>query len=764
MIKNIIELKNILSFLDFSASEIEFSKKNILYAPNGTGKTNISRVFNRLSKNESLDDFLSQESSNLNSLEFKIKYGDFEISKTNLESHKLLLQNIYVFNSDYIEETLKIQNFSEIDVSGEVNIPIGKKSNKIIELEKDIEVTRENRKNLKDKISSAITQIKENKVDTKEYSLQDINIWKELIIDNLIDKTFILNLPQDNKDFIDCEEKFKRLSKIDESTSIDYSKLLEVNKLNIDFKDIQVNLDSPKNFKIFDEGIKENIEQLTKDWIETKFIKKGVELSQEKETCILCKRDIDDSVDILFNDYKAYFENEESKFKDKLYSYSKDINALKEQLLKINNNLEIEINDYAKLFNINRAWQKLNTEIILKKLDELEIAIQKKRINLGFRISVSDNDGHFYDFSKKIDLLNISINDNVDLAESILVKFTKVKEEKTKFRTLIGRKFLFEFYRNNKSDFDKILVYNKNIHEFNKELLIEKASLPTTKVSSNIEWLCNIFLHDFLYITKYEVEDKSGILLLKLNSHDISKTTQKISEGEKTMISLAFYLASSVQKFNSFEKFSNAVFIIDDPVNSTSYNYFFGVCNLLKFFETSIVSKLWKDDLNKLNLERSKLQKIILTHNTQFFNVLRENVFKGKNDKFFLLSDKNILEIPKNYLKSEFELALTRIKEAVEKKDFHNPVGNELRRVFETIRHFYGFEAFNAETLKLIFQEFQEKKHHIFFNVVNYYSHGNPEAHTDPLSVNFGEFLTQFEMLIKESQFKELWGNIKIQS
>src|SRR5690606_36181702 len=152
----------------------------------------------------------------------------------------------------------------------------------------------------------------------------------------------------------------------------------------------------------------------------------------------------------------------------------------------------------------------------------------------------------------------------------------------------------YEFYQKNKIDFDKIDTANESIEIDSENLAIEQEKLPKTKVSSNIETLCNIFLRDYLYIEKYKVEEKDGVLTLKLSDYDISNTTQKISEGEKTMISLVFFLASSIKKFDSSEKFFKAIFIIDDPINSTSYNYFFGICNLLKFFDETLVNEVWR--------------------------------------------------------------------------------------------------------------------------------------------------------------------------
>lgn len=759
MIKKVVSLKNIRNFRDFSAPEIEFERKNIVYAPNGTGKTNLSRFFDKLSKNEPIDELLSQESSSVNDLDFKIQLEDgIEVTKSNFDSHKSAFENIYVFNSDYIEETIKRKNFSEIDVSGEVKIPIGKESNEITELKNSIGESEEDRINTKAKLEKAIKTFQDERLKSESYTRQDINIWKELKIEKVLSDDFIITPPIKKHIFADCESIFKEISAIDENTSIDSSKLKTVAYSAIDFDEITSELEKPQHFKVFDQEIKSSIEELTKNWIEeTNLLQKGVELSQEKNSCVLCKRVLDDSVEDLFSKYQAYFANEEAKFKEKLIGYSKQIQSLKNQISNINNNLESEVNKYAKLFNSKKNWEKLQIEEIVNKLIEFEDAILIKRDDLGKSLSVLNDSGVKYDFNNAITVLNDDILKNQELVSTLNGKFSKTKDEKTKLRTSIGQKLLYEFYCENKVDFDKVDTANKSIKTNSKALFEEQEKLPKTKVSSNIESLCNLFLKDYLNIDKYKVEEKDGLITLKLSNYDISNTPQKISEGEKTMISLVFFLASSIQKFNSSAKFFNAVFIIDDPINSTSYNYFFGICNLLKFFDESIVCKLWSNEKNKLS--SSQLQKIILSHNTQFFNVVRENVFKSKA-KYFKLRNNGISPILEGYLKSEFENALTNIKAAINSKVYHIPIGNDLRRFFESIKHFYGIKQFNADTLERIFKGFEEKRHHIFFTVINYYSHSNPEAHTDPLPVNFEPFLNEFDELISDSLFKELWQNI----
>jgi wobble nucleotide-excising tRNase len=98
------------------------------------------------------------------------------------------------------------------------------------------------------------------------------------------------------------------------------------------------------------------------------------------------------------------------------------------------------------------------------------------------------------------------------------------------------------------------------------------------------------------------------------------------------MIALSYYLASSIEKYKSFESFNQVIFVIDDPISSVSYGNFFGICNLLKNFDERIIKEL---NWNNESIDR---QKIILTHNTQFLNTLVNNTFSKDNSLYFSLN------------------------------------------------------------------------------------------------------------------------------
>ena len=97
-----------------------------------------------------------------------------------------------------------------------------------------------------------------------------------------------------------------------------------------------------------------------------------------------------------------------------------------------------------------------------------------------------------------------------------------------------------------------------------------------------------------LGVEKYNAEIVNKQIIIKLNDIDISESMGLISEGEKNMMGLAYYMASSIQTLNSKDKFGEAIFVIDDPVSSVSYSNIFGICTLLFSFQNDIIGTVWK--------------------------------------------------------------------------------------------------------------------------------------------------------------------------
>lgn len=756
MIKRINFVKNTRSFLDFSASDKGLTKKTVIYAPNGTGKTTLSRLMDQISKKEPINNLISQEAANENEQDFEIVVDDESINKSNYLAKDL---NFLVFNTDYIDSVVRKDDFSKNDVSGEITIPIGEESNEIVSLKAKI-IDYEQERDLKcQSLSESFEKLKKQKIQDKVYSKQDISIWEECKLDRLIQPTYTINIPTKLPDFDTCEKDFQDITGLTEENKINNTNIGRISYSAQEIEQIFEEMFTPKNFPEFDEATKASIQNITRDWINSHLLHKGVEKSLADNECILCKRSLDEHSSQLFSSYAEYFKNEESSFKQKLENYQQTINELKTAIGRKNNNLQHNVNQVTRTLGITETWQDFDIQEVTELLTKVEKSIQQKNSNSSLSLNPlgDDEENKGKNLIEKLESLNQALEKNKVLIEAINSKIDKTSNRKTELRKLIGQKLLYELYIENKAIVDSVIELNKNISDTKSNLKNEESKLPKNSVADNVVKLCNIFLHDYLYLKKYQLSHQEGIIHLSLEKTNISQNGQKISEGEKTMIALCYFLASSIKYLNSITSFDNGVFIIDDPVNSTGYSYFFGICNLIKHFHETIRKNIWNENTDE---GKSNIQKIILTHNSQFFNVMSGNIFKDKAE-YFMLETEKFSAIGKNQLKSEFDNALINIKKAVT-VDPNLSIGNDLRRFFETVRHFYGIRDFNALALKQIFPDFEEHKHAIFYTVINYYSHGNPEAHTDPLPTNFAQFKEDFVELISKSQFKDKWQVITI--
>ena len=755
MIQKIKTVKKFRSLLDFSATDVVLRKKWVIFAQNGIGKTNLSRLLNCIAQKQEMDSFISQEANPGEKIEFELELSDNSI--INQENYRFVkIDNIIVFNSDYVERNVRIVNFSDKVIDGEIQLPIGENDIEIARLESDLkaqEVTREEvYDSLLKKISDTEIDIKTN--NSNIYSWADRSIWEEFKLNNILDNNYKICEPHNNDFFETCETDFISISSLDENHIL--KKLnSEIDVKWVNFDDIYALLKKKVSFQSFDPKIKKKIEDITTDWLKSSdLLKSWVIKSRENKVCLLCDRHIDSSVDELFKKFEEYFANEEAIYNSKIDSYVSGLTLLGDSIKNITSESKSEIEIYIKLFNIEKKWLPLEDKTVLDSIDIILGLLWDKK-SQPFQ-------EYPYTWSALTDLiweLNQNIRTNNDLIDLLNKKISDTGVRKTELRKTIWKKFLYNFYISNKFKFDSLVTYSLSLSSIKIDLEAKKELLPKKKIADNIIKFFNLFLNDYLWLYKYKAELINEKFILLLNENNISENTWKISEWEKTMIWLCYFLASSIQQFSTLDKYKNAIFIIDDPICSTSYWYFFGICNLLKFFDQRIIEDLWQ--IKKEHVESNyNIQKLIFTHNTQFFNILRTHIYK-QAAQYLFLNVTGFEEIPNGRLVSEFEIALSNIKRASLLTDFNWNIWNDLRRFFETIRHFYWYKSdFTSDTLKAIFPEFDEHSNDIFFSVVNYYSHWNPEAFTDPLPMNFTPFVQQFSKLISSSQFSELWNRI----
>ena len=590
----------------------------------------------------------------------------------------------------------------------------------------------------------------------------------EFKLENLVSTDFNFSIQEELTSFVDCEENLRKLKNIDENSQLTNLNPRNIDSESVNYQDLISELKDSKKFEFADTKTQHILGQITKDWLKTKEVKKGVEESRKAKKCLLCQRQLDRNVNQLFDNYQLYFRNAESKFKDKLTTIKNQLRKRLDEISKINNNLENSVNSNCSILKIGKSWEKLEVTVLRNQINDLISCIDNKISNTNLDVLVGYGSINDATISREFKNLNNALSKNSGLIDEINKKLKDSRKRKTELRNQVGKKWLYQFYIQEKSKVESIGLLNNTLAKLSQQLSIEKEKLPASDVLSNLIKIANLFLHKYLCLNKYSYGESSDKIVVKLKDKNISsETKQKISEGEKTMLALCYFMASSIREYKRLDDFLECIFVIDDPVNSTSYNYLFGIGYLLKVFDEEIAKEIWKEN-NYQN--KSKVQKIILTHNSPLFNVLKTQVFKQayNNDKspkigYFLLNNNGIEIISSKQLKTEFESSLLSIKKAFKDQSIGYLNGNDIRKVLETIKHFCGWKGdFNVENLKTVFHNFNEVNHGVFFLVINYYSHGSIESHNDPLHPDPKPFLNQFNELMEQSVFKDLWNHLEV--
>ncbi len=306
MIKRINYIKNTRSFLDFSASDKELTRKTVIYAPNGTGKTTLSRLLDQIAQKESIKNLISQEAEDESKQDFEIVVEADIVNKNNYLTQDL---NFLVFNTDYIDLVVRKDDFSKNDVTGEVTIPIGEESNEIIALKNQIKEHELKRESKCAELTKNFEQLKEQKIQDKIYSKQDISIWEECKAVKLVQPSFTVTIPTKLQGFDTCEQDFQDLANLTEESKINNPNIGKVSYSQETIKEIVAELSTVKSFPAFDESTKINIQNITKDWINDHQLHKGVEQSLSANKCILCQQNLDEQSSQLFSKYAEYFKN-----------------------------------------------------------------------------------------------------------------------------------------------------------------------------------------------------------------------------------------------------------------------------------------------------------------------------------------------------------------------------------------------------------------------------------------------------------------------
>lgn len=690
-----------------------------IFAPNGSGKTFLSRAFRLLSTPEPLlsvnhsNDYISIGSDNA-SYSLKISNPSDSskvnrIAKISFERDSIpSIENdtdyiFHVFNSDYILDNLESKSFKPEDkivgyILGRGNIDLSKEKNQVKELQGKIE-----------ELKLAIVTI----LSRAQSELESIGIRKTT---NEY-KIFTYDYVYGDTTF-EIDEPFEELKK----------KLVKLNSIPDDIVDVP-ELRQIINFSIIDEVIElletkydlNNLSIKFKEKIKAKysFIKEGINLISKTDSsiCPFCEQRLEQNALELIDQYNTYLNDQEAKIIDRIEELKKRLASLKTDFKQQENIILVAKNKYNDLkqyfpsleheelsvidgtINIEKTIGNLITLLINKANDISASSFNTKEITTIFKE---------YD-----NIITKLINtDNQKIKTINQIKANSNSEKLSIKRKICLAKYMIVFEKM-KSTVGEIRTNEQTVTSLGAEIVERESTIRIDKK----EIVATTFTKylDYFFTGKYSF-DKNDFSLVFHGKSINSDAPKILSDGEKSIISFCYFLAETYTLFSNQNEYEKLFFVIDDPISSVDFHFAY------------MVSQIIRDLKDTFGMKHNRF--IIFTHNNEFMSILTRNKiafekYALKDDVISELNDSMIM--PYEYhLKDIFKVA-----RGLENPSHYTP--NSIRHVIETI---CNFESPNSEINTFFGKSDALKRNDYLYSLINDLSHGNirnQKAYTDDM-------------------------------
>ncbi len=752
---NIKKIKSFKAFCGLDTIEMgEFKHYNVIFGNNGCGKTSLTRAFELLiSKNKHIEKYRTISTASTTespSIEFECKDESYTIEpNSNIGAPSFKVE---IYNSDFLHNNapfnsefgLKKLDDGTIILEGSV---LGEETKEINQLKDFKEKVEKRQKKIKGENSAETLSTKQEsaikKCDEeiekirKEVTSKTIQITlDEIKINNIcevskdkfkVQEDALTNLKKDFDELNEAMKKFDDLKEMELPKDYQRDKLKSLFSFDIDKEAGQVS-----------EKIKEHISKVGRE-----FIEKGIKLQKEMpdNACPFCTQKITNNI---IQAYTSYFNKSIEQFNQDSLEVSETLkNTLNQWNIKeILQSFERFEPFMKKDFSKNKESLEKALEQIKALLEELQKEVDKKE---GVK-----NEKKFQEIDKKLLEIQENIQQCVGETREILNQKKEQKKKLEKLKTELKeariKKVKHDSYDSQKSKEEakrKLLVLDRGHERLN--CLLEKIDNKLKKLNEqkrpDIKTINNYL--KALNLPKYSL-DKDYRIVLNSDALENSKAEMILSDGEKTTLAFAYFLAR-LKLFYKKEDLKDLVVVIDDPISSLDEQ---------RIYNTSyIVAKINQELAGEALKDENKAQVFVLTHNHTFMARLINMV--GKHARYFQLErNQNQLKIVcKNevvgYFDTFYLLLFKEVYEFAEKEkvqdDFKEAInyGNKVRVLLESflkinfIDSFLGEDrVFNKDKIKALIEE-TDNQVRLSFSNLPFSENGHSIEDKDALTEKF---------------------------
>ena len=648
--------------------EKEYHRFCLIYGKNGSGKSTISQAF----------DTVKQNNQSLIASQIIDKSGA-AVDLTNKDQKN----NIFVFNEEYVNSKVKIQ-----DNGLDAIVLLGDAANidKKLQERENIREIRAQRKqgyeqesnkyeddkntdNPKKYENDVVENLKSNFAEREKNILgRQTRILQNKTIE--LAKNIISFKAKDDKNIEELKNNFDEKLKSYKDIRSDLNFTEEIKQLNFeDIKQLLLYQVEQKQLSPREEEIKRAIAEA--DHVVTKNI-----MESDKDICPYCfqkltdeyKKGILSSLETIFNpdirNHRRNLENKKQEIQDSLNNLKNlpDMDKLDKNLF---DTIKIQIDTCQ-----TKATEKLNQKI------------QNPFVSL-----ILDTN-----FDNLVNELNQNLDQLEQTRKDIMNKKAKASELKQELERLNKQIAYFEIkdnfnYYEEKLRIMQALNSKKDHNDIRLECISSKISeLNAQKGQINIaqdkinEYLKYIFFKE----GRLELSENQGRYVLKSNGNRVK--AKDISTGERNAIALSYFFTEIFKGENSKEFYTKPKFIvIDDPISSFDFENKVGIMSFLNY------------QIHKIMTGCNKSKMIILTHDLmsafdmqKIIGSLPQIKINDKNEVIFIqreLKNQKLVDFGKKY--SEYKTLLNEIYDYANNSISENiNIGNNMRKVLETFGTF----------------------------------------------------------------------------
>lgn len=763
-----IDIGNFGSYSQFkhdSNIDSVYKKLNVFYGKNYSGKSTFSKIIQSFERNEL--------PAHYEDIQFKITTDDITnktLTEKNVNSHNL---KVKVFNAQYIHKNLNFfsnEGINTFTLLGEQNLENQKEINELNKIKSEIQNNDVKKKDdftiLEEELRKKEKYLHSKKVKIATEIRQDNNLFiGHYDIRNLneeIEKEKIVGIH--NKSILSPEVINEYKKKIKEEEKKSFPKIIFP---NINYQELLNETNGIIKETIIPSVI---IKEFQDNPQKQQWAKNGMELHKETDICSFCGNELTNNryeeLDNFFSDSVTILEKKILKFKEKLVNEKEKLLSLEPLSEK---DFYIEYQRNIKELNYNIQQEKTIGILFIEKLITV---IDKKSNSLFQKIEEIEEDlpNGFYleteginDIYKKIYLKNNQSAQNLD------EKKDECRKELRK--DVINDKLSqIEYEDNNYYDLNqRIDVLKEQLVEEKKILQesdekIETLSKKIEKLGKNQKNEKNAANQINTYLNNRLGQDELHLDINKDKNNQYSfaifrqgNPAYNLSEGEMTLISFAYYLASL--KTLSEDERKKVIIVIDDPISSLDENNIFYIYSLIS---GEIISK----DSDQI---------FITTHNLDFLKYVMRYKINAKQTKYLIINKSkeengnwrsSITQMPK-YMSSKvtefnflFEQIYTVAKDDINDKNYnvYYNFPNNARKFLEALL-FFKYPSYIDEkndSLWRFKKFFGEGIEETFINRINNeYSHGMDRFDRVSQKLNSSEFSKDATLILRTIKSKD---------